>query len=112
MSSKDTRQKLREEMDTLALAMAKEANKLRGADNAAVKLDTLKHVTAYLSMANREPEQAEGADILKFRDRIARANPGGGDRGDASERGPDESEPDEGDEPDSLDPDAPGEAAA
>ena len=109
---KDTRQKLRDEMDKLALAMATEANKLKGADNSAVKLDTLKHVTAYLSMANREPEQAEGAEIVHFRERIARANSGGGAGGGAAERGPDGPESGEDDEPGSDDTGAPGEAAA
>ncbi len=112
MSSKDTRQKLRDEMDKLALAMATEANKLKGADNSAVKLDTLKHVTAYLSMANREPETAVGADILDFQRRIARANPERGDRGDTAEGGADQPEPDEDDEPAADDAGAPGEAAA
>lgn len=112
MPPKDTRQKLRDQMDELALAMATEANKLKGKDNTPVKLDVLKHVTQYLSMANRQPEESVGADIVEFQRRIARTNPGGGDRGDASERGSDEPESDEGDEPDTDDSASPGEAAA
>lgn len=108
---KDTRQKLRDEMDTLALAMAAEANKLKGKDNTAVKLDVLKHVTQYLSMANRQPEESVGADIVNFQRRIAGTNSERGIGGDAAERGPDEPESDEADDTDS-DSDTPSEDRA
>ena len=111
MPPKDTRQKLRDEMDKLALAMATEANKVR--TDQGVKLDVLKHVTQYLSMANRQPEESVGADIVEFQRRIARTNPvGGADPGDAAERGADESEHDEDDESSPDDTAPPGEVAA
>lgn len=75
---KDTRQQLRETMDKLSLSLAKEVSRMKGDNALNVKTEVLKTLTAYLSMANREPQEAEGGDFAKWRTQIPGAGANGG----------------------------------
>lgn len=91
----DVRKKLRATMDELALSLAESLKRVSDPDEKYKYFDTL---TKYMAMANREPEEAEGGDIVQFRDRLARLGNGHGGAGGAG----DDSDPDppDGDDPD------------
>lgn len=97
----DTTKKLNELMDKLAVAMVEEVTKTKNKENMDLKLDVMKTVTGYLSMRNRAPEENEGADILKFRERLARTGAGGGS--DSGDGGGDPDAPGDGEDADSGD---------
>lgn len=100
MKRLDTRKKLREKMDALVLKVVEEAEKL-GAAKSDERLDVMKHVTAYLSVMNRTPEEPEGAEIHAFRERLSRSVAGRGGDGDNSDSDADQADGDDepGDDP-------------
>ncbi len=102
--NKDTRKKVREQMDKLSLKLLQEVSRMAGAEHISLKLDVHKTVSSYLSVANREPQEAEGGDFAHYRDQLSRGHSGGGgDTG--AERDPDEGESGEPGDPDSPDSD-------
>jgi hypothetical protein len=67
----DTRKKLREVMDDLALKLAKQLDELP-AQKFDERLAGFGTLTKYITAVNREPEQPEGADLGEYRERLNR----------------------------------------
>ncbi len=101
--SKDTRTRVREQMDKLCYALTREANAMKGGDLLSTRMEVVKVVTGYLSMANREPEGAEGGDFEQWRNTIGGSAGGGAGAGDEPERDPDEGADGEPGDPDGAD---------
>ena len=80
-ANKDTRTELREMMDELCVRLVRESKRLKGDGNASEWRETIKVVTGYLSMANREPTETEGGDFAKYRAQLSNGAGGGGDTG-------------------------------
>lgn len=79
----DTRKKLRETMDRLALATAEQLE-LLPAQKFDEKLAGFATLTKYITAVNREPDAPEGGDLGEFRKRLDRFSVvrGGGAGGD------------------------------
>ncbi len=107
---KDIRGEVRHQMDRICANLTREANKLKGADTLTTRLEVVKVVTGYLSMANREPAEAEGGDFAEYRRQLGNGAGGGGgprDPDDGPEGDPAEEptgEPDDPDAPEADDP--------